>query len=461
MANVHQLHAHIIKTGLIYDQFIVGKLIEVTVFSKSGDLGYAHRILTKISEPNTFSFNTLIRAYARASSLERATQLYTQLLCTGLPLVNNYTYTFLLSGCSGPFGLDLGLLIHGHVFKCGAFAEDLCINNALIAMYAVFGYLVHARKVFNRMPQRDLVSWNALLSGYARSSRPKEALRAFREMQREREMPNRVTVTTMLSVCAQLGALELGKWLHVYVNRERIPVDLPLNNALVDMYAKCGCLEGVELVFIEMAHRGQAPDVYTWSSALWGLASLGRGAEALSMFREMRMKGVTPNEATLLAMLSACSHSGLVREGQRLFYAMKEEYGIEPSTEHYGCMVDMLGRAGFLSLAMDVIKSMPIEPTAQVWGALLGACGKHKNIELGELAMGNLKKLEPLNGGYYVILSNVYASHGMWDKVENLRREMRKLGIRKTPGCSSIEVNGFVHEFACEEYVHSKKERDS
>lgn len=356
----------------------------------------------------------------------------------------------------------------------------------VVHLYAVCGEMKSARRMFDKMPQRDVVTWNimmsqlikkgevegayglfclmpernvrswtAMISGFVQCGMAKEGVGLFLEMESESLRPNEVTVVAVLAACADLGDLEFGRRVHWFVKRNGFERNVHVCNTLIDMYVKCGCLEEGCEVFDGMVER----TVVSWSSLIAGFAMHGKGEEALKMYGEMIESGVKPNHVTFVGILHACSHMGLVEKGRAFFTIMSRDYGILPRLEHYGCLVDLLSRAGQLKEAHEVILNMPMSPNGVVWGALLGGCRLHKNIELAEEAMRHLSKLDPLNDGYYIVMSNVYAEAGKWEEVVRMRKLMKNRGVKKTPGCSSITVDGVVHEFVAGDETHPQTEK--
>lgn len=324
---------------------------------------------------------------------------------------------------------------------------DLPAWNSMVNANVKVGLIDVARKVFDEMPERNVISWSCMINGYVRCGEYKEALVLFREMQMVEVngvRPNEFTMSIVLSACGRLGALEHGKWIHAYIGKCGMEVGVVLGTSLIEMYAKCGSIERAKWVFDNM---GPHKDVMAWSAMISGLAMHGHAEECLELFTKMANYGLRPNAVTFLGVLCACVHGGLVSEGKEYFRRMGEEFGITPLIQHYGCMVDLFGRAGLIEEARDLVKSMPMEPDVPVWGALLSSSRMHGDIETCEIALRKLIELDPTNSGAHVLLSNVYAKMRRWADVRHVRDLMEARGIKKAPGCSLVEVGGVLHEF--------------
>jgi pentatricopeptide repeat protein len=305
-----------------------------------------------------------------------------------------------------------------------------------------------ARALFNSMPEKTIVSWTALVSGYTAAGDFSGAVEVFRLMQMEGFEPDDVSIVAVLPACAQLGALELGRWIYAYCDRHRMLGKTYICNALMEMYAKCGCIDQALQLFDGMPEK----DVISWSTMIGGLASHGRAKEAVRLFVEMEREGkVRPNGITFVGLLSACSHAGLLDEGLDYFDHMKDVYGIEPEVEHYGCVVDLLGRSGQIERALDLISDMPVPGDAKIWGSMLSACRSHGDVDTAVLAAERLVELEPDDVGNLVMLANVYAAARRWGDVSSTRKAIRSKSTRKTPGCSLIDVDNVVQEFVAGE----------
>eukprot|EP01018_Ginkgo_biloba_P030314 Gb_23082 [translate_table: standard] len=444
-------HAHMLMNGLEQDVFLGTKL--VSMYAMCGSLGNARLVFDNILKPDVFLWNVMIRAYAKNNPCDEALAVFQRMQWVGIK-PDNYTFPFVLKACAGLSALQQGKEIHDQIVRSG-FEADVFVRNALIDMYAKCGSVEVARQLFDKMSERDVVSWNAMIAGYSQNGYANEALAVFHQMQLEDVKPNSVTMLGVLPACGHLAALQHGKWIHGSIIRSGFESYVFVTSALMDMYAKCGSLEAARQLFDKMCNR----DVVAWNAIIMGYGTHGNFEEAITLFYQMREAGIKPDHVTFTAILSACRHVGLVDEGWLYFNQMSQHYGIAPTVEHYTCMVDLLGRAGCLSEAHDLIRKMPVEPDGAVWGALLGACRMHCNIELGKIAAENLLVLDPENPGFWVLLSNIYAEAGRWDDVAKWRTKMKDRGLKKRPGCSWIEVNSKVHAFLVGDKLHPQSER--
>ncbi|OVA16769.1 Pentatricopeptide repeat [Macleaya cordata] len=514
-----QIHSLLLKTSLIREKHAFGRLL--LSFASSDEpktVIYARKLFDTIDFPrNSFIFNTMIRAYLNRGHPREALLVYSQMLCEDFVYPDDFTFTFVFAACSklsavsegkqahaqmvkspirfgthswnslmdfyvkiGEMGLvgrllfdeienpdvvSWNCLLDGYV-KSGELENarkmfdemsrrDIVSWTIMLVGYANAGLLSEASRLFDEMPEKNMVSWSAMISGYVNAGHCKEALDLFKDMQVAKVKTDKITMTSLLSACASLGAIEQGRWIHAYIDKNGIEVDAHLSTALVDMYSKCGRIDHALTIFQESPNK----KVFLWNALLGGLAMHSRGKEVLELFSEMLADGTKPNEITFICVLSACSHSGLVDDGLRVFHSMGKDYNVAPTIEHYGCIVDLLGRAGLLQDARDVIERMPMKADGNVWRALLGACRLHGHFELGEQVGSILIELEPLNDGNYVLLSNIYAIHNRWEDVGKLRKIMKARGVRKRPGCSSIELHGSIHEFIASDRSHPQSRK--
>ncbi|XP_058077061.1 pentatricopeptide repeat-containing protein At5g66520-like [Magnolia sinica] len=472
MSELKQFHSQIIRLGLSSDNDAIGRVLKFCAISEFGDLNYALQLFDRIPQPDAFIYNTIIRGQLQTQSTRTCILLYTQMLCRSV-LPNKFTFPSVIRACCIEDSIEEGKQVHAHVLKLGFWKDEFSQNN-LIHMYVNSYCLDDARRVFDKMPRRDVISWTTLISGYSRwglvddackvfemmpernsiswnamiaayvqSSRFQEAFSLFNQMRAEKVELDKFAAASMLAACTGLGALEQGEWIHRHVEKSGIELDTKLATTIIDMYCKCGCLEKAYEVFSGLSHQGLS----SWNCMIGGLAMHGQGEAALKLFKEMENEKVAPDDITLVNVLNACAHAGLVQEGRHYFDHVTKTYEIEPKMEHFGCMVDLLGRAGLLDEARKLIDEMPMSPDAGVLGALLGACKIHGNIDLGEQVGKRVIELEPQNSGRYILLANLYASVGRWDDVANVRTLMNDRGVNKAPGCSMIELDGVVSEF--------------
>lgn len=366
---------------------------------------------------------------------------------------DTHTYPFLLKAVAKLMAVREGERVHCVTVKNG-FESLVFVQNTLVHMYAACGHAQSAHQLFDKMSERNLVTWNSVINGFALNGRPNETLTLFRQMGVEGVEPDGFTLVSLLTACAELGALALGRRAHVYMFKVGLVENLHAANALLDLYAKCGRIMEAKKVFDEMEEKS----VVSWTALIVGLAVNGFGHEALELFKEMERKGLMPSEITFVGVLYACSHCGMVDEAFTYFKRMREEFGIVPKIEHYGCMVDLLGRAGLVQRAYEYIRDMTLQPNAVIWRTLLGACTIHGNLALGEVARVQLQKLEPKHCGDYVLLSNLYASERRWSEVHKVRITMLNEGIKKVPGRSLVELGNNVYEFVMGDRSHSQSE---
>lgn len=435
-----QIQSYAVKTGLLMSNVYVKNTL-MRLYAVCGLVNSVRRVFDESSQRDLVSWTTLIQCYVKMAFPKEGVAAFFE-MCDAKLKADEMTVVVVLSACSKLGDLGLGRRIHDYV-RDNRVTSDVFVGNALVDMYLKCGDAGSARKIFNDMPVRNVVSWNSLIAGLAHQGEFKGALDVFRKMQSVGVKPDDVTLVCVLNSCANLGLLELGKWVHVYIDRNQIEADGIIGNALVDMYAKCGSIDRACRVFEGTKRR----DVYSYTAVIVGLAMHGEALRALDIFSEMPRVGVKPDEVTFIGVLTACSHAGLVAEGKKYFNDMSCVHNLRPQTEHYGCMVDLLGRAGLIEEAEELISSMPMEPDAYIWGALLGACRIHGEVELGEDVMEKLLEVEPEKDGAYVLMSNIYSSANKWRDAVKLRKEMKGKKMKKTPGCSSIELDGVVYEF--------------
>ncbi|XP_073103527.1 pentatricopeptide repeat-containing protein At4g21065 isoform X2 [Elaeis guineensis] len=435
MRDLSQIHSQIIRTGFDQHVFVVGRAITFCCVSEHGSMDYALAVFEQLQWPDGFIWNTMIRGFGRTSRAEEAFLFFQRMRQKG-KVADNFTFSFLLKICGQLTAVDLGRQIHCCVLKHGL-DSHVYVTNTLIHMYGLFEDMNPARRVFEEMPNIDVVSWNTLIDGYVNCGQYKEALRMLLIMKRSGFGPDEATLVLVLSACSELGALDFGKWVHSGISSSILNQSISVLNSLIDMYAKCGAIDRALRVFDYMKER----NIVSWNSMILGLAMHGHADEALRLFDRMQKTEIEePNDITFLGVLCACSHGGLVEEGQRFFDSMGRDYGITPTIKHYGCMVDLLGRAGLVKEAYELLRSMPMEGNAVVWRTLLGACRIHGDLELGERVRKHLEELEPDHSSDYVLLSHMYAGAGRWNDVLKVRESMKGRGVQKPEPGNSLST---------------------
>jgi pentatricopeptide repeat protein len=439
LAEGKEVHCNIIKNGFDSDVFVKSSLI--SMYAQSGETLNSEIVFGEMVVKNIVSWTAMIAGYVQNGFFKQGLGIFWEMVAAGTK-PNAVTLISVLPACAGLECLSLGKVIHGYGVKVGL-DSDISLMNALIAFYGKCGNVDTARSLFNRMVVKNLVSWNAMIAAYEQNDAARKAIKLFRRMPTERVEYDYITMVSVITACASLGSLNTGRWLHELVNRKGFATNVSIANALIDMYAKCGNIDLAKDVFERLPHRS----VVSWSSIIGACASHGNGDDALILFSKMKEEGITPNSFTFTAVLTACRHSGLVEEGRKLFESMTKEYSIVAGIEQCACMVDLLGRAGCLKEAYDFIEWMPVEPDISVWGALLGACRIHGNVELAELVADRLFWLDPKTVTFYVLMSNIYADAGRWEDVVRLKNLMKIKELKKIPGLSVVEVNRKMHTF--------------
>lgn len=351
---------------------------------------------------------------------------------------NEFTFATVLTSCMGTFGLQFGRQIHGLLNKT-PFELHMYVGSSLLDMYAKAGRIHEARLVFEALPERDVISCTAMISGCSQQGLYEDAIEIFCKLQGEGMSSNYVTYTSLLNAVSGLAAIEHGRQVHGHIIRSELPFYVVLQNSLIDMYSKCGNLIYSRRIFDSMSER----TVSTWNAMLVGYSKHGMGREAVDLYRKMTEENETsPDSITFLAVLSGCSHGGMEETGLEIFNEMVTgDNKVDLGMEHYGCVVDLLGRSGQVDRAYQFIQQMPFEPSASILGSLLGACKFHLNIDIGELVGNRLLEIEPECAGNYVILSNIYAYAGRWGDARRVRKMMEEKSVVKEPGMSSVELN--------------------
>ncbi|KAK6163733.1 hypothetical protein DH2020_000597 [Rehmannia glutinosa] len=432
-----QLHCLLLKTSLDHHEYLFTQLM---LSAASASIHHARKLFdySPIAPPPLFAWNTLIKAYSKNSTSPiESVKLFAELLRASDELKpNNFTYPFVIKACGRCSLLGVGGSVHSMALKAG-FGSDSHVNNTLLTMYGGCGVVEFARRVFDEMCERDVVTWSSMIAAYVDCNLDLDALRVFKDMTMVNEKPNLVTFVSLLSACTNLLNIRLGKSIHSYILINGMEFHVGLGTALLNMYAKSGHLEEAFHIFNSISEK----NLQSWTVMISCLADYGHGEEALSLFTRMEEIGLCPDSVSFSAILSACSHKGLLCEGQKLFDKMVNVYNIMPIMEHYGCMVDLFGRAGKIEEAYEIIMSMPMRPNSVVLRSYISACKHHGRVlYLDDRLMELLLKLEPDIGANYVLAATVSSSTGYWNGVDKVRNNMKIKGLKKVPGYSWVQA---------------------
>ncbi|KAI3772124.1 hypothetical protein L6452_03299 [Arctium lappa] len=448
------VHGLVFKSGVDHDLF-VGSAV-VNGYLKFGLMADAHKVFDEMPDRDVVLWNAMINGYAQIGEFQNALECLRKLRAEG-NVPSRFTVTGILSVLTLKGDLHNGKAVHGLVTKMGYFS-GIAVCNALIDMYGKCKSFLDALDIFEVMAIKDIYSWNSVIGVHQQSGDHEGTLKLFDRMLRDGVFrPDLVTVTTVLPACSHLAALRHGKEIHGYMITKGLGKDdddTYINNAVMDMYGKCGSMREAQLVFDHMTIKDSA----SWNIMIMGYAMHGFGHEALNVFHKMREANLMPDEVTFVGVLSACSHGGLVKEGQEFLSQMESRYEIAPTVEHYTCVIDMLGRAGLLEQAYGLLSEMPIKTNSVVWRALLAACHLHGDANLAKIAVRKVIDLEPEHCGSYVLMSNVYGTMGRYEEVSDVRHNMRQQKVKKTPGCSWIEFGNGMHVFGTGDRTHPDEE---
>ncbi|OEL30681.1 Pentatricopeptide repeat-containing protein [Dichanthelium oligosanthes] len=465
-----EMHAYVLKDAdLAANSFVASALVDMYASHERVDAARRVFYMVPAGDRQLGLWNAMICGYAQAGMDEDALELFARMEAEAGVVPSETTMAGVLPACARSEAFSGKEAVHGYVVKRGM-ADNRFVQNALMDMYARLGDMDAARQIFAAIEPRDVVSWNTLITGCVVQGHISDAFQLVREMQqqgrytdaamedgiagaeKEQVMPNNITLMTLLPGCAMLAAPARGKEIHGYAVRHALDSDVAVGSALVDMYAKCGCLALSRAVFDRLPRR----NVITWNVLIMAYGMHGLGHEAVALFNRMVASDeAKPNEVTFIAALAACSHSGMVDCGLELFHSMKRDHGVEPTPDLHACAIDILGRAGRLDEAYSIISSMePGEQQVSAWSSFLGACRLHRNVRLGEIAGERLFELEPDEASHYVLLCNIYSAAGLWEKSSEVRSRMRQRGVSKEPGYSWIELDGAIHRFMAGESAH-------
>ncbi|KAK4858732.1 hypothetical protein QYF36_021167 [Acer negundo] len=444
------VHGVVVVNDLCRDLYLNTALL--SMYSKFGSLEDARMLFEKMPEKDCVVWNIMMSAYSQNSYPKESLEL---LICMGKSGVRADLFTAIATASSIARlkSSKLSKQMHAHLLR-NCLDYQVSVHNSLIDMYCECDCLTYARKVFDLVKSKTVVTWSSIIKGYVRHDESLEALTLFSKMRFDGNKVDYVTVINVLPACVNIGALEQVKYLHGYSMKFGLNSLSAVNTAILISYAKCGCIEMARKLFDE--EKVASKDIITWNSMISAYAKHGNWSQCFKLYTQMKQLNLQPDQITFLGLLTACINSGLVEEGREIFKEMKEFYGLKPSQEHYASMVNLLGRAGHISEARELVKNMPTKPDARVLGSLLSACKMHSETKLAELTAEKLITLEPNNAGNYVLLSNMYAAAGKWDDVARMRTFLRDRELKKTPGLSWIVIGRHVHEFCVADKSHPK-----
>ncbi|KAK0580431.1 hypothetical protein LWI29_001939 [Acer saccharum] len=448
-----EIHCQVIKNSLEMDVMVQTSLIDM--YSKCGIVDYAERVFSRILSRNVVTWNAMIGGYVLNACFSESFTCLKKMQEDDKLSPDAITMINLLPSCAQLGALLEGKSIHGYGIRKG-FLPHLVFETALVDMYGRCGELKTAECIFESMTEKNLVSWNAMIAAYTQNGLNKKALNLFQDLWsnkfHEPLTPDAITFASILPAYAELATLGEGRQIHALITKLELVSNTFISNSIVYMYAKCGDLHIARKLFDSILCK----DVISWNVIIMAYAIHGLAKRSIQLFNEMREKGINPNGSTFVSLLSSCNICGMMDEGWDYFNSMRRDYGIEPGIEHYGCMIDLLGRSGNLDQAKHFIEEMPLVPTAKIWGSLLTASRKNNDIVSAEFAARHILSLEHDNTGCYVLLSNMYAEAGRWEDVERIKGLMEKEGLEKTVSCSVVENNGKAHRFINQDSSHNK-----
>ncbi|CAN0856858.1 Pentatricopeptide repeat-containing protein At4g14850 [Linum grandiflorum] len=442
-----QVHALSVKIGQISDVFVGSGAFDM--YSKTGLIADAGKLFDEMPERNIVTWNAFISNAVLDGRPKVAIQTFIEFVRVGGE-PDGITFCAFLNACADTLNLVLGKQLHGLVMRSG-FETDVSVSNGLVDFYGKCKEVRLAEMIFDGMERRNLVSWGSMVATYEQNSEKEKACMVFMECRRLGVEPTDYLISSVVSACAELAGLDLGRSVHALAVKSCVDADVYVGSALVDMYGKCGSIHDADQTFRDMPEK----NLFAWNAMISGYAHQGHADMAIGLFREMTSV-VAPNYVTFVCVLSACSRGGAVESGMNVYESMRNEYGIVPGPEHYACVVDMLARSGLVERAYDFVLKLPIRPTISIWGALLNACRVHGKPEIGKIAADNLFKLDPKDSGNHVLLSNMFAVAGRWEEATLVRKEMNDVGIKKGAGCSWVTAQNRVHIFQAKDTFHER-----
>ncbi|XP_066344447.1 pentatricopeptide repeat-containing protein At3g24000, mitochondrial-like [Miscanthus floridulus] len=434
-----QLHAQVIRNLPHIDPYVASALVEL--YAKCGCFKEAKGVFNSLHDRNNVAWTVLISGFLQYGCFTESVELFNQMRAE-LMTVDQFALATLISGCCSKMDLCLGRFMN---------EKDIVSWTSMITAHSQVGNIAKAREFFDGMSTKNVITWNAMLGAYIQHGAEEDGLRMYKVMLSEKDArPDWVTYVTLFKGCADLGANKLGDQIIGRTVKVGLILDTSVANAVITMYSKYGRILEARKIFDFL----KVKDIVSWNAMITGYSQHGMGKQAIEIFDDILKRGAKPDYISYVAVLSGCSHSGLVQEGKSYFDMMKRVHNISPDLEHFSCMVDLLGRAGHLTEAKDLIDEMPMKPTAEVWGALLSACKIHGNNELAELAAKHVFELDSPDSGSYMLMAKIYADAGKSDDSAQIRKLMRDKGIKKNPGYSWMEVNNKVHVFKADDVSH-------
>ncbi|CAK7342782.1 unnamed protein product [Dovyalis caffra] len=454
VAEVKKIHGLVFKLGLDLDMYVGSAM--TSSYLKLELMEEARELFDEMPKRDVVLWSSIVNGYAQIGRFNEALGVCREMSREGI-LMSKFTVSGILPIFAAREDFNNGRVVHGFMIKMG-FDSCVSVCNALIDTYGKCRCIVDALQVFETMNEKDLFSWNSILSANKQCSDHDGTLRLFDRMLGDGVRPDLVTITTILPAFSHLAALVHGRQIHGYMivngfvkdGESENMYNLQTINAVMDMYAKCGSMRDAGMVFINMSRR----DTASWNIMIMGYGMHGYGNEALDMFSEMCKAGIKPNEITFVGVLLACSHAGFISQGRKFLREMELKHGVVPTIQHYTCVIDMLGRAGQLEEAYKLAITMPIEANPVVWRALLAACQLYGNVDLAEVAAQKVFELDPAHCGNYILMSNAYVAAGRYQEVLDIRHTMRQRDMKKTPGCSWIELKNGMNTFINGDRTH-------